>query len=69
MKITQNLNRAEERGEVIRMKSHQTSMEMDQVVGTNLNKSDSELSSTSFQQGISPKSQVTVFHTFEEGKL
>ena len=69
MKITKNLNRAEERGIAIRMKSHQTSMEKDQVVQTNLNKSESELSSTSFKQSISPESQVIGFHTFEEDKL
>lgn len=41
-------------------------MEGDQVVETNLNKSDSELRSTSFKHGISPKSQATGFHMFEE---
>lgn len=43
-------------------------MEMDQVVETNLNKWDAELSSTSFKQGISPQPQVTGFHTFKEDK-
>jgi len=41
-------------------------MEVDQVVETNQNKLDSELRSTPFEHGISPKSQVTGFHTFEE---
>ena len=44
-------------------------MEKDHVVQTNLNKSESELSSTSFKQSISPESQVIGFHTFEEDKL